>query len=334
MSTRRMVAVLVSRRAAAGFIAAAAALVLAACAPRSSDIEASGTIEATSVQVSSRSSGQILTMVVSEGKPVRDGDLLAEIDHAGLDLQLGQARSGVDLAKAQLALLTAGARGEDVSQAQEALTQAQQAQDSAQTDFDRTMRLFAAGAATPKERDDAQARLTSTRAAAAAAAQALKKLQNFARPEDVKAAEARVSEAEYTVAILKKSVADCTVLSPISGVVTEKLAEAGELAAPGTGLYVISDLSTVKLTIYVPEAELGNLRVGEEARVRIDSFPGKDFHGTVTWVSPLAEFTPRDIQTKDERVKLVFAVRIQIPNPDGTFKPGMPADAILRPAGG
>ena len=313
---------------------AAGALSVASCSRPSTDVEASGTIEATTVQVSSRAAGEILSMAASEGQQVHKGALLAEIDHDALDLQLGQARSGIDLAKAELALLVNGARGEDVSQAEESLTQAQQSLLTAQSDFDRTTRLFAAGAATPKERDDAEARLTSARAQSAAAEQALKKLQNFARPEDLKAAGARVSQAEYTARLLEKSVRDCTVTSPIEGTVTEKLSEAGELAAPGTGLYVIADLSTMKLTIYVPEADLGALRIGQQARIRIDSFPGKDFTGNVTWISPVAEFTPRDIQTKDERVKLVFAVRIEIANPDGVFKPGMPADAVIPVGGG
>jgi HlyD family secretion protein len=320
-------------RAALSAAAAGLAVFLGACATKSTDIVASGTVEATNVQVSSRAAGEILAMAVSEGQSVKKGDLLGEIDHASLDLQLGQARSGVDLARAELNLITGGARGEDVSQAQEALTEAQQALRTAQSDSERTSRLFAAGAATPKERDDAEARLTSANAQAAAAGQALKKLQNLSRPGDVQAASARVSQAEYAVRLLEKSVADCTVTSPIAGTVTEKLAEAGELAAPGTGLYVVSDLSTVKLTIYVPEADLGSLRIGQNARIRIDAFPGRDFAGTVTWISPTAEFTPRDIQTRDERVKLVFAVRIEIENPDGVFKAGMPADAVVAAGG-
>ena len=323
----------------AGSVAAAVALgvslslSLSACAARPAGIQASGTIEATDVVVSSRAAGQILRMTASEGQSVRAGDLLAEIDHAALDLQLGQAQSGVDLARAEQALLVSGARGEDVSQAEDALTQARQALQTAQSDADRTGRLFAAGAATPKERDDAQARLTTARAAASAAEQALRKLQNLARPEDLRAAGARVSQAEYTVRLLQKNVQDCTVTSPIDGTVTEKLAEAGELAAPGTGLYVVSDLSSVKLTIYVPESDLGSLRIGQKARIRIDTFPSRDFSGVVTWISSTAEFTPRDIQTRDERVKLVFAVRIEMANPDGVFKPGMPADAYLDRAG-
>ena len=306
-----------------------ACIVLTACPRASTAIEASGTIEGTSVQVSSRSSGEILHLDASEGTRVKRGDLLAVIDHSVLDLQLGQAASGVDLARAQLDLLTNGARGEDLAQAKEALNQANETLRSAQEDFQRMESLFGSGAATKKQRDDAQTRHANAVAQANAADQALKKLQNFARPEDVKAALARVDQAAYAVRLLEKSIRDCTVRAPADGVVTERFVEEGELAAPGTGLFVITNLDRMKLTIYVPETDLGNIRLGERANISIDSNPGASYPGTVTWISPVAEFTPRDIQTKDERVKLVYAVRIEISNPSGIFKPGMPADATL-----
>ena len=315
-------------------IAALACLALAACSRTSRAIEASGTIEGTSVQVSSKSSGEILHLDASEGSIVKEGDILAVIDHSTLDIQLGQARSGVDLAKAQLDLLTNGARSEDLAQAKDALNQANETLQNAQEDFRRMDALYKVSAATKKQRDDAESRYTISRAQASAADQALKKLENFARPEDVKAALARVDQAVYSVRLLEKSIQDCTVRSPTSGIVTEKLVEEGELAAPGTGLYVITDLDTVKLTIYVPETDLGNIRLGEEARIFIDSRPGAGFPGTVAYISPVAEFTPRDIQTKDERMKLVYAVRIEIANHEGIFKPGMPADATLARTGG
>jgi HlyD family secretion protein len=307
-----------------------AAALSAACTKPPAGLEASGTIEATSVRVSSRAAGVILSMAAAEGQSVTRGDLLAEIDHEALDLQLGQARAGVELARAQLGLLASGARPEDISQAQEAVTQANQAMRSAQSDSERTARLFAARAATSKERDDAEARLTSARAQAAAAEQALRKLENFARVDEVRAASARVQQAQFAARLLEKGIADCTVRSPLSGIVTEKLAEPGELAAPGTGLYVVTDLATVRLTIYVPETALARVRLGQRARIRIDSRPGRDFDGTVTWISSVAEFTPRDVQTREERVKLVFAVRIEMANPDGALKPGLPADAMLE----
>ncbi len=315
-------------------IAAYVCAVLAGCAKSTDTIEASGSIEATSVQVSSKSSGEILHLDASEGFQVKKGDLLALIDHSNLDIQLGQAKSGVDLARAQLDLLTNGARGEDLAQARETLNEANESLSSAQEDFQRLDSLFKAAAATKKQRDDAETRLITARAQAASAEQGLRKLENFARPEDVKAALARVDQAVYSVRLLEKEIQDCTVHSPTDGMVTEKLVEEGELAAPGTGLYVITDLDTVKLTIYVPETELGNIRLGEKARISIDSRRGAAFPGTVTYISPVAEFTPRDIQTKDERVKLVYAVRVEIPNAEGIFKPGMPADAVLDRIGG
>lgn len=315
-------------------IAVMACLVLAACSSASRAIEASGTIEATSVQVSSKSSGEVLHLDASEGTFVKEGDILAVIDHAALEIQLGQARSGVDLAKAQLDLLTNGARGEDLAQANDALNQANDTLQNAKEDFNRMESLYKVNAATKKQRDDAEFRLTNSKTQASSAQQALMKLQNFARPEDVKAALARVDQAVYSVRLLQKSIQDCTVRSPTSGIVTEKLVEEGELAAPGTGLYVITDLDTVKLTIYVSETDLGNIRLGQEAKISIDSKPGITYPGKVTYISPIAEFTPRDIQTKDERVKLVYAVRIEISNPQGIFKPGMPADATLARMGG
>jgi HlyD family secretion protein len=313
---------------------ATACVALAACARQSGAIEASGTIEATSVQISSKSSGEILHLDADEGSAVRQGDLLATIDHAALDIQLGQARSGVDLAKAQLDLLTNGARGEDLAQAREALNQANETLRNAREDFQRMDSLFKVNAATKKQRDDAETRYANAKAQASATDQALLKLQNFARPEDVKAALARVDQAVYSARLLEKSIQDCTVRSPTAGIVTEKLVEEGELAAPGTGLYVITNLDTVKLTIYVPETDLGNIRLGQQARISVDSRPDTIFPGTVTYISPIAEFTPRDIQTKDDRVKLVYAVKIEMANPQGVFKPGMPADAALDRLGG
>jgi len=311
-----------------------ACLSIAACSRTSRAIEASGTIEATSVQISSKSSGEILHLDASEGMFVKEGDILAVIDHAALEIQLGEARSGVDLAKAQLDLLTNGARGEDLAQAKDALNQANDTLQNAEEDFNRMESLYKVNAATKKQRDDAEYRYTAAKAQASSAEQALLKLQNFARPEDVKAALARVDQAVYSVQLLEKSIKDCTVHSLVNGIVTEKLVEEGELAAPGTGLYVITNLDTVKLTIYVSETDLGDIRLGQEARISIDSRPGVTYPGKVTFISPVAEFTPRDIQTKDERVKLVYAVRIEIINPQEIFKPGMPADATLARMGG
>jgi HlyD family secretion protein len=120
------------------------------------------------------------------------------------------------------------------------------------------------------------------------------------------------------------------VKSPVDGVVTEKLAEHGELLTRGAGLVVISELARPWLTVYLPEPDLGRIRLGQDAEVVTDS--GQQRTGRVTFVSPQAEFTPKNVQTPDERAKLVYKVKVGLENADGLFKPGMPAEARLRPA--
>ena len=304
------------------------ALLPAACSRDGRGLTASGTVEATEVRIASRVGGEILELA-GEGSLVERGQVLARIDHGSLDLQLEQARAGLLLAEAQFRLLLKGARAEDVQQAQEALTQAQEALRVARDDAQRMKELFDSGSATRKQEEDAEARLVAARSQANSAAQALKKLQNLARPEEVQAGTARVDQARIAVQLLEKAVRDATVTSPLRGQVTRRLAEVGELASPGATLLVLSDPSRVHLTVYVAEPQLTRVKVGQPVAVRVDGRPDEPFPGTVTFISPEAEFTPKNIQTEEERVKLVFAVKIGIDNPAGILKPGMPADAVL-----
>jgi len=117
--------------------------------------------------------------------------------------------------------------------------------------------------------------------------------------------------------------------SPHSGVVTSRSANEGEAALAGTTLLTVADLDEVKLTIYVPEDELDSVYIGQEVEVRVDSFPERAFPGTVASIAQQAEFTPKNVQTEKDRVNMVFAVRVRLPNPDHLLKPGMPADARL-----
>jgi HlyD family secretion protein len=122
---------------------------------------------------------------------------------------------------------------------------------------------------------------------------------------------------------------DCYIISPIDGFVVKKFVEKGETVNQSTSLFKISDLSTVDLIIYVSEEEMGSVKLGQKADVKVDAFKEKVFEGKVIYISPEAEFTPKNIQTKDERTKLVFAVKIKIKNPDFELKSGMPADATV-----
>jgi len=294
------------------------------------DITASGTIEAVEVNVASKVAGEILSLAVQEGAKVRPGDILATIDHSTADIQLRQAEAGVRLGEAQLALLVKGARSEDIRQAEAALRQAEAALKVAADDAGRMRELFRTGSVTSKQRDDAEARLTVATAQQSVAAEALNKVRRLARPEEIQAAEARLAQARAAADLLAKTIADSTVVAPAGGIVTHKAAEAGELVTPGATIFTLADLDSVYVMIYVTELEIGRIKLGGEVEVRIDAFPDRPFTGTITYISPEAEFTPKNVQTKEDRVKLVFGVKVVIPNPEGLLKPGLPADAVIR----
>jgi len=293
-------------------------------------ISASGTIEAVEVNVASKVSGQLLELTVEEGNRVKPGDRLASIDHAALDIQLRQAEAGVDLAEAQLALLVKGARSEDIRQAEETLKQAEASLTIAEGDAQRMRRLVKTESVTPKQRDDAEARLTMAVAQRDSALEALSKVRRLARPEEVRAAEARLAQARAAADLLRKTISDCEITAPAAGIVTHQAVEAGEIVTAGQTIVTISELDSVYVMIYVTDKELGRVKLGGAAEVTIDTFPDKAFPGKITYISPEAEFTPKNVQTKEDRVKLVFGVKVEIENTEGLLKPGLPADALIR----
>ncbi|MCX6567859.1 MAG: efflux RND transporter periplasmic adaptor subunit [Candidatus Aminicenantes bacterium] len=293
-------------------------------------ISASGTIETVEVHIASKVAGELLELAVEEGTKVKPGDKLAVVDHVTLDIELRQAEAGVRLAEAQLALLLKGARSEDIRQAEEAHRQAEAAFNLAEDDARRMRELVRTGSVTPKQREDAEARLTIATAQRSAGAEALKKVRTLARPEEIQAAEARLAQAQASADLLQKTISDCTILAPAAGIVTHKAVEPGELVTPGATLVTLAELDSVYVMIYVTENELGRVRLGGPAEIKIDSFPDKVFEGKITYISPEAEFTPKNVQTKQDRVKLVFGVKVEIANREGLLKPGLPADAVIR----
>ena len=316
----------------AALLLALGGLVSCSGAKNGRSILASGTIEAREVNVASRVSGQILALKADEGSRVKKGDVLALIEHDTADIQLRQAEAGVALAGAQLDLVRKGARGEDIKQGEEALKQVDANLKVAGDDAKRMRELAAKGSVTLKQKDDAEARLIVAQAQQAQAREALRKLRQMSRPEEIRAAEARLAQAQASVDLLRKTISDCTITSPVNGVVTRRPVEAGELISPGATVLTVSELDNVHIMIYVTEKELGRVGLGREAEVTIDSAPGRMFKGRVTYISPEAEFTPKNVQTREDRVKLVFGVKVEVPNPDGLLKPGMPADALLAAA--
>ena len=143
-------------------------------------------------------------------------------------------------------------------------------------------------------------------------------------------AEAQVRQAQAAVHLIDAQIAQLTLTAPMDGIVTSRSSQAGETAAAGLPLLTIANLDEVTLVIYIPETRVGQIQTGQEVEVQVDSFPDRVFVGEVVNIAGEAEFTPRNVQTQEERVNLVFAVKVRIPNADSVLKPGMPADATVR----
>jgi multidrug resistance efflux pump len=182
--------------------------------------------------------------------------------------------------------------------------------------------------------DAARARYDVAQAAVEAAQAQLELAKAGARDSQVRLAEAGVRQAEAKLHTLQVQLDKMTLRSPIDGTVVERIAHAGETATPGATLLRLGKLNPVTLTIYVPETDMGQLHLGQPAEARVDAFPDKAFQGEIIFIASEAEFTPKNVQTKEERANLVFAVKIRLPNEEGLLKPGMPADAVIRESRG
>ncbi len=311
-------------------VALAVLVMITGCSKEKVVIESSGILEAVEVNVSSKTAGQLLHLLATEGTIIRQGDTVAVIDHETQQLQLLQSQAGVDLAEAQYQLLKNGARAEDLQSAEETVRQTESSFRTAKSDFERIKELYSTNSVSKKQYEDAESRLTITQAQYNSAKQNLQKLQRFARTEELNAAKARVEQAKAQANLIKKQIVDSYIIAPVSGTVTYKPVEEGELIGMGTIIIRISRLEKMELMIYVNETELGKVKVNGTADVVIDTFPDKKYPATVVYISPVAEFTPRNVQTKDERTKLVFGVKLEVENANGELKSGMPADAFLQ----
>lgn len=298
----------------------------------SDTIEASGNIESINVVVSSQVSGRIISILKNEGEQVNDRDTVLIIDPLTYELKLREAESALLAAEAQYQLLRTGARKEDINQAEENLRQAEINFHSAEKDKERFENLFKSKSITKKQYDDVVTRYEITQAQFNAAKENYNKIKNLARPEELKQAEANVNRFKANVELIRKSLNDCYVISPSNGFIVNRFVEAGENVGMMSSLFKVSDLSAVDLMIYVSTTELGKVKLGQSVDVSVDTYPDKTYEGEVVYVSPEAEFTPKNIQTKEERTKLVFAVKVRIDNPDYELKTGMPADAKIKQA--
>jgi HlyD family secretion protein len=282
-------------------------------------VRGSGSIEATTVVVSAKLAARILTLAVAEGDPVKTGQVLAT-----LQCDEPQARlAAAEAALAQAQALTAQARaGEAQARAQGAPLKTQEK--LASKERDRALSLYKSAGATQRTVDQAETTVTSLGEQVTAAS-----LGVDVAARNVRVAEAQVTVAEKNLELARTQVVECTLLSPLDGVVLARNHEPGELVLPGSSLLKLGKLDEVYTWIYVPNEEVGRVRLGAKVELKADTYPDRVFAGQVARVNQEAEFTPKSIQTKEDRTRLVFGVKVTIVNGDRALLPGMPVEARL-----
>jgi membrane fusion protein YbhG len=299
---------------------------------------ASGYVEATDVRVAAKLAGRIEKVNVVEGARVNAGDVVVTLAATDVVLAISRVRAERDQAVANLRLLQAGSRPEDIHQLEAQVAAAvadRQAADAelsaSRTDEARFEQLLRNRAGAQKQLDDAVARreLAEARLKAAAdrvgaANAALARAKAGARVEEIAAARARVAAVDAEIASLEHDRGEATVIAPITGIVSSRLVEPGELVALGAPLIVLIDLDHAWANVYVEEPLVPTLRIDQPATVLTDA--GNRLAGRISFISPRAEFTPRNVQTAEERAKLVYRVKVTVDNREGILKPGMPVE--------
>lgn len=319
-------------------------------------IQANGRIEGDTISVGSKFAGRIEKVFVREGDRVEQGQILARLEDnqvrarvahfqqavAAAESQLAAARIALETARKEVPLSIEAAKA-SVARAEAGQSKAEAADQQAARDAQRFQRLAEKGSVGKQRAEQAQLAATTARSDLESAGTALSETKQQLRlaelgwdrirskEGEIDALEAQAKQARAALQEVESVQTDLTIHSPINGIVTSKIRNIGEIVSVGAPLYEVVDLDKLYLKVYVPENQIGKLRLSLPAQVFTDAYPDQPFEATVRYVSSRAEFTPKEVQTADERVKLVFVLKLYLgANPEHRLMPGMPADAIIR----
>ncbi len=305
------------------------------------DLSFSGTIETTQANLSFQIPGRVSSVTALEGQSVTKDQVIAELDRAEFQSRYDQAKANLDRAqkaKQQLETVLSISKNtlpSEVARASASVNSAKDTAQDAEKNYRRYEELFRKGVVTERERDTmkltydiAKSRLTEAQSILKLAQGNLTKIE--AARQDIETSSAQIDSARAALQQAAIQLDYTQLKSPLNGMVISRNIEPGEAVSPGREVITVSDLSRVDLKIFVDETQIGKVKPNQKAQVKIDTFPDKVFPGFVSYVSPEGEFTPKIIQTKKERVKLVYLVKIAIANPAKELKAGMPADAVLK----
>jgi HlyD family secretion protein len=290
----------------------------------------SGNIEAHESLVSFKVQGRIIDLPVEEGQTVERGALLARLDDADYKQKVRIDEANVHVRESNLALTLAGTREQELKASEQTMLDAQADRRQKQLDYERAQRLFSKDEVSAQDRDLAETALKRAEAAFQVAQQRYSQAVEGSRKEDIAIARANLKEAHANLGLSRVNLDYTTLRAPSAGVITVRQAELGEVVIPGTPVVTLADLDHIWLRAYIPESDLGRIGWGQEATISTDTYPGKQYHGRISFISSTAEFTPKSVQTYKERVTLVYRIKIDVDNPNRELKPGMPADAHIK----
>ena len=304
----------------------------------------SGTIEGTELPVQPELGGRIVDLQVHEGQVIKTGDIIAKLDDSQAKISLDIAKSQQTQAQAKLNDLLGGARAEEIRRLKDVVTQANanaaglaQNLQFEENNLANDQKLYEGGAiskqimdAQQNKRDTVKAQYEGAQANANAAQASLDQAQAGNTQPTIQAQKAAVDITAQSVKAAELSLSKLTIKSPAGGQVLYQHVELGQVVNPGTTLVTILDPNNLWIKIYIPEAKLSKVKVGGTALIAVDSYPGKTFKGQIQYVSNQVEFTPKNVQTKEERTTTVYAVKLSITEGKDQLKAGMPADVTLQ----
>ena len=295
----------------------------------SRQIKLSGTVEAREIDLAFQVGGRIATLRVDEGDSVQIEQEVATLDAHDFELALSNAIAQAEAAQAALAALRAGTRIQELRVAEAQLAKAQADLDYIRVEFKRIADLVTKKLAAQDQLDQARQRQNVALAGVEQALQNLALLREGPRREDIDQAAATLRARQATVETTRRQLEYTRLQSPVAGMVSVRLVEAGEIVSPGKTVLRIAELSRPWVRAYLNEKDLTRVRLGQAAQIRIDGLPGKVFEGRLSFISPTAEFTPKTVETHALRVDMVYRVKVQVDNPNGVLKLGQPADIVF-----
>ena len=301
--------------------------------PPSNELTLSGNIEAHESLVSFKMQGRIVDLPVEEGEQVEQGALLARLEDADIKQKVRIDEAGVSVRQSNLALTLAGTREQEVKASQQTVFDAEADMAQKKADSDRAQQLFSKDEISAQDRDLAATALKRSEANLKAVQQRFNEAQEGARKEDIAVARANLAQAQADLGLSRIDEGYTVLRAPSAGVITVREAELGEVVAPGSPVVTLANIDHIWLRAYIAETDLGRIHWGQDATITTDTYPGKQYQGRISFISPDAEFTPKSVQTYKERVTLVYRIKIDIDNLNHELKPGMPADAHLQLAG-